>query len=61
MTEEQARAIVEEAAIQMWQLELGLSVDWDTLLDALQTAGYDEQRCADLWWNRYMRDPDDQA
>lgn len=53
MTEEQARAIAEEAAIMAWRHELGLSFDWDNLLDALQTAGYDEQRCADLWWNRY--------
>lgn len=53
MTDEQLRVVAEKAAIQMWRMELGLTPDWDNLLDALHTAGYDEQRCAELWWEHY--------
>lgn len=60
MTDEQARIIAEEAAIAMWRMEMGLMPDWDNLLDALHTAGYDEQRCADLWWERHSSDEQEQ-
>lgn len=56
MTEEQAREIAEAAAILSCEVELGLEPVWDNLLDALQAAGYDMERCAELWAQRYASD-----
>lgn len=53
MTEKQAREIAEAAAILSCEVEIGLEPVWDNLLDALQAAGYDMERCAELWAQRY--------
>ena len=48
-TLEHERGVVRAAAVIAARLEAGLIVDFDNLLDALEQAGYTQERCAEIW------------